>query len=142
MRWNILALLIFSLVIVGCRHTPDEVRVREAIAAMAAGAEAGKAGDATASLSDDFDGNGGTLDKKALANMIRIVHLRGARIGVTSGPIEVEARGERLVASFTVTLTRSSNLLPDRLGVYKVESGWRREEGDWRCYTATWDKSL
>jgi hypothetical protein len=142
MMWKMMALLALALFLGGCRHTPDETRVREAIAAMASAAEAGKAGEATESLSDDFDGNGGALDKKSLANMIRLVHLRGAHIGVTMGSIDVERRGERFVASFTVTLTSASNLLPDQLGVFKVESGWRKEGGEWHCYAATWEKSL
>jgi hypothetical protein len=55
------------------------------------------------------------------------------------GPVSIEHRGERMVASFTVTLTSSGGrLLPDQLGVYQIESAWRKEDGTWRCYTASW----
>jgi hypothetical protein len=133
---------VLLLALAGCRHAPDETRIREAIEATVAAVEAEKAGDASDALTDDFDGNGGALDKKTFVNMIRVAHLRGARIGVTTGPVDIERRGERLVATFTVTLTSSSNLLPDQLGVYRIESAWRREDGDWHCYTASWEKSL
>jgi hypothetical protein len=54
----------------------------------------------------------------------------------------VEQRGERLVADFTVTLTRGTHLLPGAAGVYEVETAWRMEGGEWRCYSATWKRQL
>jgi len=136
----VLALLPIGLA--ACRHAPDEEQVRGAIAAMAKAAEAGSAGDLVAPLSGDFDGNAGELDRRRLAGMVRLLALRGEHIGVTMGPVSVEHRGERLVATFTVTLSSGGRLLPDRLGLYRVESAWRREGGDWLCYTASWKRTL
>jgi hypothetical protein len=137
---TLLALCVMTLS--GCHRTPDEVQVREAIATVAHAAETGSANDAVAPLSGDFDGNAGELDGRSLANMIRLVTLRGDHVGVTLGPIAIEHRGERMLASFTVTLTSGGKLLPDRLGVYQVESAWRREGRKWRCYTASWKHSI
>jgi ketosteroid isomerase-like protein len=134
-------ILLAALVLLGaCRHTPDETRIREAIAATAKAAEAGEASGAVAGLTEDFDGNGGALDRRSLANMIRIGALRGARVGVTMGPVAVERRGERMVATFTATLTSTTNLFPDQLGLYRVETGWRKDSGQWKCFTATWSR--
>lgn len=125
-----------------CRHTPDEVQVRQAIASIAKASEAGAAGDVVAPLADDFDGNAGELDRARLGGMVRVFALRGEHIGVTLGPVSIEHRGERMVATVTVTLTSGGKLLPDQLGVYKVDSGWRKDDGHWRCYTATWSQSI
>lgn len=125
-----------------CRHTPDEEQVRKAIAATVAGAEAGKASDTVEALTDDFDGDTGQLDKRSLANLVRLYALRGQSIHVLMGPTTVEPRGERMVASFTVTLTAGTGVLPDNAGAYQVETGWRKEGGEWRCFTATWKKAL
>ena len=133
---------LFALVLSGCRHTPDEQLVREAIAAVAQAAEAGAASEVSAPLSDDFDGNAGELDRRELTNMVRLLALRGEHIGVTMGPVSIEHRGERMVATFTVTLTSGGKLLPDQLGLYQVESAWRKDDGKWRCYTASWKHSL
>ncbi|MDE2155555.1 MAG: hypothetical protein KGJ32_06620 [Xanthomonadaceae bacterium] len=130
--------MLCAAILPGCRHTPGEVQVREAIAAVARAAQAGAAGDVVAPLSDDFDGNAGELDRSALANMVRLVALRGEHVGVMLGPIAVEHRGARMVATFKVTLSSGGRLFPDRLGIYQVESAWRREDGGWRCYTASW----
>lgn len=136
------AFALFALSLSACRHTPDEQQVREAIAAVAQAAEAGAASDVGAPLSDDFDGNAGELDRRGLTNMVRLLALRGEHIGVTMGPVSIEHRGERMVATFTVTLTSGGKLLPDQLGLYQVESAWRKDDGKWRCYTASWKHSM
>lgn len=136
------ALCLLLALLTGCRHAPDEERVRDAIAATAEAAEAGKAGDTVAALSDDFDGNAGALDRRALANLIRAYALRGQKVHVLMGPTEVSRRGDRMTAAFTVTLTAGAGVLPDNAGAYTVETGWRKDGGEWRCYTATWKHAL
>jgi hypothetical protein len=136
------ALVLLALTLPGCRRAPDETQVREAIAVMAQAAEAGSAGDVGKPLSEDFDGNAGRLDRRGLTGMIRLLALRGDHVGVTMGPVSTERRGERIVATFTVTLSSGGKLLPDQLGVYRVESAWRHEDGDWHCYTATWERVM
>ncbi|HWX67993.1 MAG TPA: hypothetical protein VNZ27_16380 [Rhodanobacter sp.] len=137
-----IAFALFALTLSACHRTPDEQQVREAIASVAQAAEAGAAGDVSAPLSDDFDGNAGELDRRGLTNMVRLLALRGEHIGVTMGPVGIEHRGERILATFTVTLTSGGKLLPDQLGLYQVESAWRNESGKWRCYTANWKHSI
>lgn len=134
----LIALTLFALALPACRRTPDEAQVRAAIVAAAHAAEAGSASGVGESLSEDFDGNAGALDRRGLTGMVRLLALRGEHVGVTMGPMSIEARGERMVATFTVTLTSGGKLLPDQLGVYQVESAWRKEDGEWRCYTASW----
>lgn len=135
-------LFVSAMVLPGCRHTPDQQQVREAIASTAEGAEAGKAGDTVDAITEDFDGNAGQLDRRSLANLIRLYAVRGQKVHVLMGPVSVEARGERMVATFTVTLTAGVGVLPDNAGAYDVETGWRKEEGEWRCFTATWKRAL
>jgi hypothetical protein len=136
------AFALWALALSGCRHMPDEQQVRESIAAVAQAAEAGAASDVSTPLSNDFDGNAGELDRRELTNMVRLLALRGEHIGVTMGPVSIEHRGERMVATFTVTLTSGGKLLPDQLGLYEVESAWRKDDGKWRCYTASWKHAM
>jgi hypothetical protein len=143
----LIVLVLCAAALPGCRHAPDEVQVREAVASIAHAAETNAASDVVAPLSDDFsgndvDGNADELDRRTLANMVRLIALRGEHIGVTIGPIAIEHRGERMVATFTVTLSSGSHLFPDQLGVYQIESAWRNEGGKWRCYTASWKHSI
>ncbi|UPG95858.1 hypothetical protein [Luteibacter aegosomatissinici] len=135
-------LLIASAVLAGCHHAPDDAQVRKAITAAAAGAETGSGSAAVAGLSDDFDGNSGDLNKPALANLVRVFALRGQKIHVLLGPVSVEPRGERMVATFTATLTAGAGVLPDNAGAYQVETGWRKDGGKWVCFTASWKRAL
>lgn len=134
--------LVLAATLAGCRHTPDEEQVRQAISATAAAAEAGKPGGTVESLAEDFDGNAGQLDKRGLTNLLRVFALRGQKITVLMGPVTVEPRGQRMVARFTVTLTAGAGILPDNAGAYDVETGWRKDDGTWRCFTAAWTKAL
>lgn len=134
-RWWI---LLMAMMVLGCRHTPDEQQIRDAIAATATAAEAGEASRVGDVLTADFDGNGGVIDRTTLVNMLRAVALRGGHVGVTIGPVTVEARSGRYVARFHVTLTSTTNVLPDDLGIYAVETAWRKEGSAWLCYSATW----
>jgi hypothetical protein len=138
----LLASALLAASLPACRRTPDEVQIREAIAAIEQAAENGAASDVGASLSEDFDGNAGELDRRRLTGMVRLLALRGEHIGVTMGPVSIEHRGARMLATFTVTLTSGGKLLPDQLGVYRVESAWRNEDGKWHCYTASWKHAM
>lgn len=136
------SLLLPCLLLAGCSSTPAEQQVREAIAAAAAATEQGDAGALSDILSENFDGNDGLLDRRRLLGMLRVRRLRDARTTVVVGPIDIEARGERLLAMFTVTLGGGRGLLPDQVGVYKVRTAWRNQDGDWRCYNARWERKM
>lgn len=145
MRHVILPLLILLLVtgVLGaCTRAPDEQQVRDAIGTAASAVEQGDARALGKILAEGFDGNGGDLDRSRLLSMLRVQHLRGEKPGVFLGPISIEKRGERLLAEFTVSLSGGGRVLPDRLGVYKVETAWKQEGNDWRCYSATWKRKL
>lgn len=138
-----IAVIVFTIVLVSCRHTPDEEQIRTSIAEVAQAAQTADATGVVAPFSKDFEGNGGELDRAAMSNMIRLLRLRGEHIGVTIGPVTIAQRSERRVTTFIVTLTSTGKrLLPDQWGVYRVEAAWRREGGAWRCYSARWKRSL
>lgn len=141
--WGFLLFIaLMGVMVAGCRHPPDETQVRAAIASATQATTRGDAGVLGDAFTDDFDGNHGELDQRAVRRMVAALALRGEHIGVTTGPISVERRGDRMLATFTVTLTSGGRVLPDQLGVYRVASGWRRDGSRWRCYTATWTRAL
>ena len=136
---RLLAGVLLATLLAGCHRAPDEARVRAAIADMGKAVQAADAVATVAVLSQDFDGNDGALDRRDIANLVRVIRLRGEHVGVAIGPVSIERRGDRLLANVTVTLTRGSGVLPDQLGVYRIESAWRQQDGEWRCYHASWN---
>ncbi len=138
--WGLLAAL--ALGVAGCHRTPDEMLIRQAIDAAAQATEQVDASALAGQLTDDFDGNSGSMNRQDIGNVLRVARLRGETLHAVLGPIDVQQRGERYVADFTVTLTSGGKLFPAQLGVYKVESAWRRQGHDWRCYEASWTQQL
>ncbi|HET6631911.1 MAG TPA: DUF4440 domain-containing protein [Rhodanobacteraceae bacterium] len=142
-RWRWLLLAAGVLALAACHHTPAEQQIRAAISAGARAAEATDAGALGDLLSDGFVGNEGDLDRRQMTGLLRVARLRGEHPSVIVGPVSIEPRGDRYMANFTVTLAgRDGGVLPRRLGVYKVVSAWRLEDGDWRCYNASWKRRI
>ena len=131
-----------ALGVAGCHRAPDEVLIRQAIDTAAQATEQMDASALAGQLTDDFDGNSGSMNRQDIGNVLRVARLRGETLHVVLGPVDVQPRGDRYVADFTVTLTSGGKLFPAQLGVYKVESAWRREGHDWRCYESTWTQQL
>ena len=124
------------------RRTPDEKLIRQSIDAAIQATEQADASALSALLTDDFDGNSGAMTQQDVANPLRLARLRGETLHAVLGPVDVEKRGERYVANFTVTLTSGGKVFPAQLGVYKVEAAWRKDGREWRCYEATWTQQL
>jgi ketosteroid isomerase-like protein len=126
----------------GCHRTPDEVQIRQAIEKAAQATEQIDASAVLDPLTDDFDGNRGTMARQDIGNLLRAAKFRGETLHALVGPVDVQSRGERYVASFTVTLSSGGKLFPSQLGAYQVETAWRREGRHWRCYSATWTQQF
>jgi len=135
---NPLFCALLAIGLAACHRTPDESRVRQSVEAAEQAAEQADASALDALLSDDFSGNNGEMERRQIVGLLRAARFRGETIHALTGPIEVEARGERYVARFTVTLTSGGKLLPAQIGLYRVETAWRKEGREWRCYSATW----
>ena len=135
-----LALLL--LAVAGCHRAPDEVLIRQAIDKLAQATEQVDASAIVDPLTDDFDGNNGAMNRRDLGNLLRAARFRGETLHAVLGPVDVQKRGERFMASFTVTLSSGGRLFPSQLGMYKVETAWRREGHDWHCYEATWTQQF
>ena len=133
-----------------CHRTPAEQQIRQAIDAAATAARANDASGVMAVVSDDFAGNDGELDRRDLQRLLALRVLRQDKTGVLVGPVSFEHKslprtrsgGDRIIARFNLVLTggKSGDLLPDQSAVYAMTTAWRREGGDWRCYSAEWTR--
>lgn len=136
--WILLAALAF---LGACSRTPDAEAIRAAIASMAEAAEAQRSGDVLASVSDDFTGNDGELDRAGLERLLRARALAGRSLGASVGHVDVALSGDRATARFELTLTDGSGRwLAEGRAVLGMTTGWRREGGRWRCYNARWER--
>jgi ketosteroid isomerase-like protein len=135
---RLIVLLLSSLLLVACSHPTDADAVREAIEACAAAAKAHDAGGLLSHVAEDFIGND-ELDRAQLAQQLRAQLLLAKAVEARVGRAQVEVQGDRATARFEVQVTDSSGRwIADRAAVLTFETGWRREDGEWRCYNAKW----
>ena len=131
--------LAVAMMLASCSGDTPEAQLRQQFDAMQAAVEAGKPSDFIEGVSADFTGEEG-IDRAALHNMVRAQTLMNARIGATTGPLDVKVDGENAEVAFNILLTSSSGrFLPSQAGTYRVTTAWRREDGDWRVYNARWE---
>jgi hypothetical protein len=142
-RCFVLCLLAVPIALAACARKPDETRIRDAIAAMQQAVQAHQPRDFMAWISADFAGQDGTVDRRELANILRVEVLSNDKVGVTLGPIDVDLQGDRATVHVVATLTGGSGgLLPEHGAIYAITSGWKRDGRDWHCYNASWEQKL
>ena len=123
----------------GCSHPPDETRIRDAITAMQAAAEAREASGVLDHVGKDFTGQKGQVDRAELARILKLEFLRKGGFDVSLGTIAIEIEGDRATATLDMTVGDASRRwLPSGRETFAVVSGWRREGSEWVCYNATW----
>ncbi len=145
MQIQIKSLMVASMLILcaACVRPSDETRIRDALAAMQKAVEDGKPADFMTHVGEDFTAEAGGLDYTGLHNLLRAQALTNAHIGVTLSLIEVDLLGDRATVRSTVALTGGNGRwIPERGSIQRIESGWRKQDGDWRCINAEWERSL
>jgi len=132
---------VLALWLVGCARPGAEEQVRAQVAALQHAVEHRDLGDAMDLVADDFAGNNG-LDRDGLRALMRLQFLVNANVRATLGPLQVTLQGQdHATVKFSALLTGGSGrLLPDQAGTYQVTTGWRRDGGDWKLYTAQWQR--
>lgn len=89
-------------------------------------------------LADDFGGPDG-LDREGASQMARLYFFRFRSIRLIAGPLDVALQGERGSATFVAALAGGQGgLLPEQAQAWRVESHWRRDDGEWMLISASW----
>ncbi len=121
----------------GCSAPPAEEGIREALHEMAEAIEARQAGPVVRRLSDDFSlhRSSGEMDKEQTRRLLTATLLRYPDIHLALTGISVlpdGARHDQAQAAFSVLATGGSGaLLPETGQLYRVESHWQLDGGDW-----------
>ena len=135
------AAAILALVLAGCRKEPPEQALRNTIAAMEAAAEKHDNDALFASIAEDFSGSEG-MDRQAFRRYVTFTGMRSKSVGVQLGPLDVKLFDQRATVTFTAALSGGEGLLPDRVQVYDVDTGWRLDGGEWKLISAKWKPQI
>jgi hypothetical protein len=128
------------LLLAACARPPAEEAIRARIAAMEAAVEARDASSFLLGISEDFAGADGASDRRALRGLLAAQFLGSDRVSVVLGPPEITVHGDDRATVRIGAVVTGGRLLPERVETLSIESGWRLEDGEWRCYVARWSR--
>ena len=132
---------VLALGLSACREQPPEQALRNTIAAMETAAEAHDTDALFEPIAEDFAGSEG-MDRQAFRRYVTFMGMRSKSVGVQLGPLDVKLYDQRATVSFTAALSGGEGLLPSRVQVYDVDTGWRLDDGDWKLISAKWKPQL
>jgi hypothetical protein len=136
-----LAFVIVTALVAGCGRDDPAARLKREIGEMQAAVEAHKPADFLRRVSEDFSGNDGQ-GRQARAARILVSQLLGEeRVSVTLGPLDVHLHDANHATVKVSALVLGGRYLPERGQTLTIESGWKREGDQWRCYVASWNEA-
>lgn len=132
---------VFALALPGCgAELDDEDAILQTIEDMTEAIEQGDVSAFMDPVAEDFVAINGRLDRRALGLLVRRERLARDAIRVRRMDTEIELVGEsRARATFRALATGGSGLLPDEGRFWRIETGWRRDGGDWKLVSAEWE---
>lgn len=140
---RILGLALLLLVLAACHRSSDEERLLQAMDAMELAMESGETGDFMEFLAEDFTANAGDMDRSAMQRMLAAQALSNAHIRVLRTATDIQVTGNRATIQTTVVLEGGSGRwLPERGSSFGITSGWRLDDGQWKCVNALWERKL
>ena len=125
------------LLLAACSDGGPEARLRAALEHMESAIEARRPADFVEFVSTDFVGGEERVDRQSLRGLLAAQMLGSERIEVLMGTPKVVLHGERATVTVEVTVL-GGRYLPARGEQLHIVSGWRMQDGEWRCYAAEW----
>ena len=130
--------LVAGLLAACSSETPETVLKRE-IGEMHDAIERKDPGAFLRYVTDDFKGERGSFDKRSLRGVLAAQLMGHDKIAVTLGVPDIAITGDRATVKVSA-LVVGGKWLPTDGQTLEIESGWKREGGEWRCYVATWSE--
>lgn len=137
-RAALLALVVTLLS--ACARTPPEEAIRARIVAMESAVEARDASAFLDGVAEDFSGGDGAYDRRGLRGLLAAQFLGSERVSVVLGPPQITLHGDDRATVRVSAVVGGGRFLPERVETLSIESGWRLEDGEWRCYVARWSR--
>lgn len=130
-------LALFAVFIGACGTQSPEVAIRREISAMQVAIEKREPAGFLKYVTEDFQGQGGQVDRNTLRGVLAAQLMGHDRVAVTLGVPDVAVHGDRATVKVSA-LVVGGQWLPEHGQTLEIESGWAREGNEWKCYAATW----
>jgi len=135
------AVLILLGVLASCgKQLTVEQQIIATIREMEASIEAGERRSFMGYISEDFSGQGGSLNREQVRALLIMQLNRYQGLQGQLFPIQVDETGEGTAsASFRALVTGGPNWIPESGQVFDFETRWRKVDGEWMLQAADWD---
>lgn len=120
--------------------TSVEQQITSEIRAMEAELEGGERLNFMSHISDNFRGQGGSMNRQDLRAYVVLQFNRYKNLEARLLPITVtEVNEYEATAQFRALLTGGANWIPENGQLYEFRTNWRLEDGDWMLAAAYWE---
>jgi len=134
---RVVAPVLLAVLMAACSsETPEAVLSRE-LGEMHEAIERKDSGAFLKYVTDDFKGESGSYDKRTLRGVLAAQMMGHDKIAVTLGVPDIAISGDRATVKVSA-LVVGGKWLPTDGRTLEIESGWQREGGAWKCYSAEW----
>lgn len=140
--WLAVAMAGVVVALAGCARPAPEQALRRSLDELQRSIQERDAAALRGHLAEDFIGPGG-MDRDQVRRTAALYMMRYRSVGLVMGPREVEMGESHATVRFRAALSGGSGpVLPDSANVYRVETGWRLQDGEWRITSAHWTPVL
>lgn len=117
-----------------------EQRVISTIREMEAKIEDGERVAFMAHIAQDFEGQGGVVNRDRVRAMVIFQLNRYKNLQAQLMPIMVSETSDTTAsATFSAIVTGGTGLLPESGQLFNFETRWRLDDDEWLLYSASWD---
>lgn len=137
--------LCLGLVLSACGRSPDtpERQIEDNLSAMSDAVSDGNVRALFSHLAEDFGSDTWDLDRQAMRLLVQREMRASARVTATVFDLEIHLTDDdRARADFQLLLTGGTGLIPNRRAWYRVQTGWREDQGEWKLISAAWESVL
>lgn len=144
--WIVLGALV--LTIGACAKESEEDKVKKVVTSVQQAAEEKKIKAIQEHLSRSYRDPKG-YDYDGIKGLLAFYFFRHKTVSVYLSGLEATVNGPQATARFQAVLTAkgidgesASIILPDALGAYNFDVSLRKEEGEWKIVSATWERAM
>jgi hypothetical protein len=130
-----------SLLLLACsENLTVEQQIIATLRDMEVAAEAGEHFEFMTYVADSFEGQLGSMDRRAFHRFMIFQINQHRRLQAQFFPIYVRETGAgQATATFNLLVTGGGGLLPESGQVFAVETAWSQAGGDWQLNRADWE---
>jgi len=140
LAWKFTLFLALFGALAGCGKDDPEALLRRELGEMATAVEEHKPADFLRYVTEDFSGDRGGIDKRALHGMLAAQLVGNESVSVTLGSADIHFHNAETATVKVTVLVLGGRYLPERGETLRIESGWKLQGGIWKCYVANWTR--